>query len=111
MTDNLQQLAIATALKNMVEKGRVDICCIREINAMTGRVPDKKAFDTLHLLHCVSFSDMPPDLVKQIGTLIRDAIGGELLDLEVVNQVMNPPRAPVGPASTAARGLLRLFSR
>lgn len=76
--DKIQQLACKTALNNMMQKGYVDICCIREICKMMEISHDStSAYATLSLLHCVHFKDMEKELRDNIPVLVMECLGGD----------------------------------
>lgn len=78
----IEQLAIETALANMVKNGRFSICTIREILQLTSTVcGDQQALKTLELLHCVNFADMPPELLHALPSLIQKVLGGTTLNI------------------------------
>lgn len=68
--------ACEARLRDMIEKGWVNICCIDEILKATGTVPDAEAYQTLRLLHCVDFKKMAPSLQQQIPDLLKKCFGG-----------------------------------
>lgn len=70
------QLVVGTALRNMVEKGWVDICCIKECIKLAGVIPNGQALAELSALHCLHYKDMPPELVKEIPGMINDCFNG-----------------------------------
>ena len=75
------QLAIEAALANMAQRGWVDICTVDKVLKATGRVPDREAYDALHLLHCVHFKDMRPELRAELPGLFARVLGGEPINL------------------------------
>ena len=79
--DKIQILAAEAALRKMVEEGFFSICTIDKINKVSGNIPNKKTYDTLHMLHCVHYKDMPPELLKELPVMIREALGGSTLEL------------------------------
>lgn len=79
--NHIQCLAAATAIKVMLDKGHVSICTIDDILKMSGVIPDKKAYDTLRILHCVNFRDMPRELQEQIPTLIKTVLSGPTISV------------------------------
>jgi hypothetical protein len=72
--NEVQTLAVRAALKNMLKKGWLDICTIKEILQVTNGIPNSEDMKILSLLHCVSFSDMPPELLRGLPVLIKRVI-------------------------------------
>jgi len=79
--NHIQVLAATTALKVMLEQGYVSICKIDDILTVSKVIPDKHAYDTLRLLHCVKFKDMPRELQEQIPQLIKAVLSGPTINV------------------------------
>ena len=67
----LQVEAARAALKKMFSEGFFSICVVDQILKITRGVPSKEDYDTLRLLHCVHFTDMSPELRKELPSLIQ----------------------------------------
>lgn len=80
--DELKVMVATTALKDMLQKGWFSICTIDSINKVTKHIPDREAYDMLHALHCVHFSDMPPELVRGMPLLIHRALGTNTIQFD-----------------------------
>jgi len=89
--DPTTSLMVKAALANMVRKGWFSICTIDEILAATRAIPDRDAMARLRLLHCVNFSDMDPELRKQLPALIRQALAGVELDVDAIVNLRPAP--------------------
>lgn len=70
-----QALAVRAALTKMVSQGWLSICVIDTILKTTGGVPDRQDYQTLKLLHCVSFDEMEPALRAQLPGLVERVVG------------------------------------
>jgi len=79
--DSLQIFAAETALRKMLKDGHFSICTVDNILKMTNVVPNARAYQILRLLHCVNFSDMPPEVQREMPDLLRDVLGGAEIDL------------------------------
>ena len=75
--DDIQKMAITAALEKMVADGYVSICTIDKILKMTGGVPNRKDYEVLHMLHCVSFKDMSPELLRGLPVIMQRVLGAE----------------------------------
>ena len=116
MTADLKELAAVTALNNMLAKGWMDICTIRNVAELLGRNPHGEAYDILHSLHCVHFNQMPPALRDEIPRLIEqclDCAPTHRFSSVQQNRVIDitPPAAAAEEAREEAprRGLMRLL--
>lgn len=99
--ERLAQLAAATALAHMMDKGWLDICTIDKCAKLLGRIPEIDAYRILSPLHCVNFNIMPDELRAAVPGLIARCLAIEW-----------PPRvAPPEPEHAARRGVLRLLTR
>ena len=83
MPDSTTLLVVDAALKNMTRSGHFSICVIDKIIELTKVVPDKQAYNTLRLLHCVDFSQMDGELRRKIPALIQSCISGPEFELTV----------------------------
>lgn len=92
-----RQLAIQTALRKMAAQGWFSICTIDTILKTTGNVPEKEAYNTLHLLHCVNYADMPKSLRAELPDLLARALGEPGLKVELTPEPEPEPQrvAPV----------------
>ncbi len=80
MTDKLSALVCVTSLKNMLSKGYLSICTIENILDITHGIPNGEDMRLLRALHCVSFSDMPPELLRGLPLIIKRVLGSEDID-------------------------------
>jgi hypothetical protein len=80
--NDIQRMAAETAVRNMLKKGWVDICAIRKILEMTGGIPQREDMQVLELLHCVSFGELQPDLLRGLPLILQRVLGAESLQFE-----------------------------
>lgn len=71
MMDEIQILAARAALKKMSQDGHLSICTIDNILKMSGGIPNDKDYQVLRTLHCVSFREMQPELLRGLPLLIK----------------------------------------
>lgn len=80
--NDMQRMAAEVAVKQMLIKNRIDICDIRKILEMTGGIPPKEDMQVLELLHCVSFSDIPAELLRGLPLILQRVLGADSLQFE-----------------------------
>lgn len=78
----MQDMAAKAAIRNMLGKGRVDICAIRKILEMTGGVPAKEDMQVLELLHCVDFSELDTELLRGLPCILQRVLASEGVTFE-----------------------------
>lgn len=113
--DELKELAALTALNNMMEKGYLDVSCIRNVGELLGIKPEQhRSWLILQPLHCMNFNKMPKALQEAIPQLVQDVLGvsptytfksvtaGQLLE------VLTPVKDDA-PVKNKAKGFLRLL--
>lgn len=79
--DDIQVLAARAAMKKMTQDGYFSICTIDNILRMTGGVPRASDYDILRALHCISFRDMEPMLLRGLPFLIKRVLEADGVDL------------------------------
>lgn len=103
--DDTKRLVIGTAMQAMFKKGWVDITAIRKCLDIAGIVAPAEPMRNLEALHCVKFSDMPPELVKRIPGMLQECFRGVDLDA-----LMTPPAISEPPTPARQRhGWLKLL--
>ena len=80
--DNLQQMAATAAVKKMLAEGYISICTVDKILKATGGVPNSYDYEILHMLHCVNFRDMDPELIRGLPLILQRVLGAESLQFE-----------------------------
>lgn len=76
MTDiQLAQLSVLTSLNKMMKGVYFDICALDAAVKALSVVPDAAAYAILRPLHCVHWSEMPPELRSAVPGLIERCIG------------------------------------
>ena len=80
--NDIQRMAAEGAVRNMLQRGSISICTIDQILKMTGGVPPKEDYDVLHLLHCVDFKELSPDLLRGLPVILQRVLAAESLQFE-----------------------------
>lgn len=74
--DKIALLAAKAALKKLFDQGHFSITTINEVAAALGLPkPSGRSYLILRSLHCVDYSDMEPELRKQLVPMIADCLG------------------------------------
>lgn len=112
--NDLDAIIIETALRKMVNGGYLSISTINEIVKLKRIIPDAQVYQRLSLLHCVHFSDMPPEVRDALPGMIRQVLTGIEFDAEAIFQANRPGARPVPAAlidiePEPRRRFLRLF--
>ena len=63
--DNLQIMVAKTALNKMFSSGHFCICTLDKILKLSGGCQSRPDYEMLAALHCVNYSDMPKELLKE----------------------------------------------
>ena len=87
----VQVEASRIALKEMMEKGRVDICLIDHILKMTGGVPEHADYDSLRLLHCVDFKNYSQTMRMELPGLLRRVLESPSMEVNVTFRPLSRP--------------------
>jgi hypothetical protein len=71
MSEDLKAIAVMVALRKALQDSKhFSICTIDNAIAALGVVPDKEAYTTLRVLHCVDYMDMPRELRQSLPGLV-----------------------------------------
>lgn len=73
--DDIKQMVALTALNEMMQSRRFDICTIRSVAEMLRVIPGGDAYAVLAPLHCIEYSKMPAELREAIPGLIQQVLG------------------------------------
>ena len=77
--NELQVMTAGVALKDMFKKGHFSISTVRDIQKMNPLLHvDQESMQILANLHCVDFSDMPPELLRSMPVLLEKVIGSHM---------------------------------
>lgn len=79
---NINQMVVRTALRNMFNKGYVDITTIKECLKLCGITPIGPALAQLSALHCVHFKDMDRPLAEAIPEMVAGLFEGMTLSVD-----------------------------
>jgi len=82
--NKIQELAVKASLEKMVADGHISICTIDKILQITQHLPPKADYDILHLLHCVKFRDMDPELLKELPSVLQRVLTVEVTSYSLV---------------------------
>ncbi len=80
--NDMQRMAAEAAVRHMLQRGSISICIVDQILKMTGGVPAKEDYEVLHLLHCVDFKEISPDLLRGLPLILQRVLGAEALQFE-----------------------------
>lgn len=83
----IQLMAAEAALGKMFRSDYFDICTIDKITKMLGLKPDREAYDVLHTLHCVYYSDMSRELLNALPDLIHKVLQSPAFEASRINIV------------------------
>lgn len=88
--DEIKSMAIRTAVENMFRKGHFSISTINDVLKITGGVAPRDIFNTLALLHCIDFKDMPPALLAKLPGMVGECICAPAIDIEAAFTLAHP---------------------
>ena len=75
MTDDLndlRKLAAMTSLNKLMKQRHFDICTVRDVGDLLGiPVRNTEEYKILQTLHCVDYSEMPPQLRDAIPSMVK----------------------------------------
>lgn len=74
--DNVNQMVIRTALRNMFTRGLVDICAIDKCLKLSSITPIGVTYSQLYALHCIYFKDMDRDLAAMVPNMVAELFEG-----------------------------------
>jgi len=87
--DSFQQQAATVAVKKMFQGSYFSICDLDALITLIGCILPTKDYQALKCLHCVQWSDMPPELrnvvmERVVGILQSSGFDTEVLDGKVL---------------------------
>jgi len=86
--NDFQRMAATTALKDMFENSNhFNVCVVDKLLKLTGCIPDKKDYQALSLLHCVSWVDMEPELRQMVQLKTMQMFDTPGFNLEAIENV------------------------
>lgn len=86
--DETTRLVVGTSLRNMIQKGWINISTIEECLKLAGVIPRAEPMAMLRALHCVNFKDMPAELQERVPGLLRDVFNG--FDIQALTDAVTP---------------------
>lgn len=81
----LERLAIKAALDKLASQRYFDICTVDNILKVCGLPQGGRTYRALHLLHCVDYGDMAPELLASIPEAMAELFAREALDFDNIN--------------------------
>lgn len=94
--DEFTRGAIAVGLKHLFSKSYFDICLFDKIANITCSRPSAEIRKPLGVLHCVDYSEMPPELRKELYRKVVEALGSpDIPDVRITDEgvdVVEPPK-------------------
>ena len=110
MSDDINTMVIRTSLRNMFEKGYVDITAIQKCLKLAGITPIGRELEQLGALHCVSFKDMDRGLVEIVPGMVATLFDGLTLNVsEFMAKTAAPVEREINPRPAEKHGFLRLL--
>lgn len=97
---NLERLAATQALKKLLDTTtHFSICTLDELIKLLQVTPDAKDYRALHLLHCVKWRDMSPELRQEAQEAIMRIVSADqdpvVARLKLFEESLNPtPKKP-----------------
>lgn len=85
-----ERLAVETALRKLFSQRYFSISEIDSILKVTGTVAPARVMNSLRLLHCVDYGEMPRELLEELPQMVAEALRGPLLDLPRLNLTSDP---------------------
>ena len=73
----------------MLQGRYFDVCVVDKALGMAGCVKKKAPYETLSILHCVEYADMPDELIAAIPELLADLFAGPILDVDRINIIFD----------------------
>lgn len=79
--DELTRIVIATAMRKMFSGGHFSICTVDECLKLAGiAAAPARPYGLLRALHCVSFGEMPKEIVTKLPELMSECFNGLRID-------------------------------
>ncbi len=81
----LERLAIKAALDKLASDRHFSICTVDSILRVCGLPQGGRTYRALHLLHCVNYGDMSPELLASIPEAMAELFARQALDFDNIN--------------------------
>ena len=88
--NNINQMVIRTALRNMFNKGYINVSTIDECLKLSGITPLGETRSQLRALHCVEFKDMDRQLAEAVPGMVAELFEGITLSID---EIFDKPQA------------------
>ena len=83
LSENVKRGKKIAEFTEMVEGTYFSICEVRDL-LLDIKHPEKyKPYKTLHYLHCVSYKDMPPEMLLAIPGLLSELFSGSIIHIDI----------------------------
>ncbi len=69
-------LAVETAMKKLFAASFFDIQIVRQCLKIAGVIPDERIMQSLSVLHCIHYGDMPKELLEKLPDTIMQLFNG-----------------------------------
>jgi hypothetical protein len=89
VSTEIKMMAAQAALRKMVEGSSFSICTIDSIVEMLDVKPDRDTYQVLRTLHCVSYNQMPTELLEKLPELIHKVLTSPAFEASRINVVSN----------------------
>jgi len=107
--DDFQKEVVLTAMKKMFQGSHFSICDLDKCLKITGTIPDKKDYDSLHALHCVDWKDMSPGLRQAVLERTVSMLSSDRFDLSALEMRFNNNLKCFEVQLPKAKGILSIF--
>ena len=91
-TDLKMSIALS-AVSNMLKSNYFDVCTVDKICKLIGASANGPAYDMLHALHCIHYTEMPRDVREGIPALMRELFSQAKIDDEAIKGIFKGVRA------------------
>jgi hypothetical protein len=82
-----------TVVAKMLKSNYFDVCTVDKVCKLIGANASGAAYDMLHALHCVHYSDMPPQVKEGIPALMREVFSQVKIDDDAIQGIFKGVRA------------------
>ena len=90
---DLKMSIALTAVARMLKSNYFDVCTVDKVCRLIGASAQGPAYDMLNTLHCVHYSDMPPQVRECIPALMREVFSQVKIDDDAIQSIFKGVRA------------------
>jgi hypothetical protein len=109
--DNFQKEVVLTAMRKMFQGLHFSICTVDNCLKITGAIPTKKDYDALSALHCVTWSEMSPQLRQTVLEKTVEILSSDSFNLSILELVFNESNKVFEIPKIKSKSLLSIFKR